>query len=332
MPNANLLNEDLKSVPFGVKFHDIPIMAFAANRLSVMDTKLGNPIMLDSYTSSMCIWSWGRMDYARALIDIRANREVKEDTVIAIPNVEDDGEVLQMVRVEYEWEPPRCGVCMVKPKKPIRQVVSKKNSASSSGTKNNFEVSRKVMSSTNPFNARNTIEEGNELGSYRGSSNSGKKVVQDMAGSASGSQSNTPLVAMINFLESQMIEGKLVLLDDEALKNGSGWGYKSLYEQWKENHGEDPYDDDDFDDPGLTDAQTKLINAFDINLLVDDLVNEDIDSDVEEAYDETATYMASTTLTINNVNIAFVQKGMDGKLKACMNNGRENHGERGPIP
>ncbi|GKF13502.1 hypothetical protein Tco_0054964, partial [Tanacetum coccineum] len=37
-----------------------------------------------------------------------------------------------------------------------------------------------------------------------------------MAGSASGSQSNTPLVAMINYLESQMIEGKIMLLDDEA--------------------------------------------------------------------------------------------------------------------
>jgi hypothetical protein len=33
--------------------------------------------------------------------------------IIAILNVEDDEEVLQTVRVEYEWEPPRCGVCMI---------------------------------------------------------------------------------------------------------------------------------------------------------------------------------------------------------------------------
>ncbi|GJT61813.1 hypothetical protein Tco_1005346 [Tanacetum coccineum] len=44
------------------------------------------------------------------------------------------------------------------------------------------------------------------------------------------------------------------------------WGNKSLYEQWKENHGEDPYDDDDFDDPRLTCAQIKFANAFGINL------------------------------------------------------------------
>ncbi|GJV31057.1 hypothetical protein Tco_1391457 [Tanacetum coccineum] len=45
------------------------------------------------------------MDYARTLIDIRADQELKEVMVIVIPNVEDDGEVLHTVEVEYEWEP-----------------------------------------------------------------------------------------------------------------------------------------------------------------------------------------------------------------------------------
>ncbi|GJY87770.1 hypothetical protein Tco_0502398 [Tanacetum coccineum] len=58
--------------------------------------------------------------------------------------------------------------------------------------------------------------EGDELGSNGGSSNSVKKVVQDVAGSASGSPSNTPLVAKISELKSQMIEGKLVLLGDDG--------------------------------------------------------------------------------------------------------------------
>ncbi|GJV29150.1 hypothetical protein Tco_1385598 [Tanacetum coccineum] len=53
---------------------------------------------------------------------------------------------------------------------------------------------------------------------------------------------------------------------NKASESDSDGGNKSLYEQWKENHGEDPYDDDDFDDPGLTDAQIKLVNAFNINL------------------------------------------------------------------
>ncbi|GKB07311.1 putative ribonuclease H-like domain-containing protein [Tanacetum coccineum] len=206
MPNANLLKEDLKSVPIWVKLHDIPIVAFTAHGLSVMATNL----------------------------------------VIVIPNVEANGEVLHTVRVEYEWEPLRC--VSVKPKKPIRQVISKKNSANSSG----------------------------------------KYVVQDVAGLASSSQSNTPFVARINDLVSQMIKGKLVLLDDKGkplkpskstLPSSSNmvykkfddlvnkdndseveeWrGNKSLYEQLKKSQGEDSYDDDDFDDPCFSDAQMKL--------------------------------------------------------------------------
>ncbi|GKA38562.1 hypothetical protein Tco_0731113 [Tanacetum coccineum] len=42
----------------------------------------------------------------------KADRELKEDMVISILNVEDDGEVLHTVRLGYEWEPPRRGVCM----------------------------------------------------------------------------------------------------------------------------------------------------------------------------------------------------------------------------
>nr|GEX92099.1 hypothetical protein [Tanacetum cinerariifolium] len=133
------------------------------------------------------------------------------------------------------------------------------------------------------------------FGSNGGSSNSCKKVVQDVAGSASGSPRNTHLVARINEMESQLIEGKLVLPSDDGkplklckptppsssnvvskkvddLVNEDSdseveeWrDNKSLYEQWKESHGEDPYDDD-FDDPGLADAQMKFVNAYDINL------------------------------------------------------------------
>ncbi|GKB27498.1 hypothetical protein Tco_0866899 [Tanacetum coccineum] len=103
-------------------------------------------------------------------------------------------------------------------------------------------------------------KEGDELGSNGGSSNSGKKVVQDM------------------------IEGMLVLLDDDGkplkpskltLPSSSNVVSKKVddlvnedndNEVEEKNHGDDPYDDDDFDDPSLTDAQMKFANDFDINL------------------------------------------------------------------
>ncbi|GKB06880.1 ribonuclease H-like domain-containing protein [Tanacetum coccineum] len=234
IPNANLLKEDLKLVPIWIKIRDLPIVVFTTDELNVMATKLGNLIMLDSYTSSMCLQSWGRMDYARAVIDIRADRKLKEDMVIAIPNVEDDGE----------------------PKKPVWQALSKMNSVSSSSTKNNSKVSRKVTSSNNPFDALNTIEEGDELGSNGGSSNSGKLVLLDDEGKPEVEEvyyETTTYMALTSFNVKK------------ASKSVNGGGNKSLYGQWKKSHGEDPYDDDDFDDPGLSDAQMKFANAFGIN-------------------------------------------------------------------
>ncbi|GJW04267.1 hypothetical protein Tco_1563123 [Tanacetum coccineum] len=297
-----------------------------------MAAKFGNPIMLDSYTSSICLQSWSHMDYTRVLIDIRADLELKEDMIIDIPNVEDDGEVLHTMRVKYEWEPPRCGVCMVfrhddmicpkravekpkkqhinhdgfqypfsshgtnvsskvhvKIKKPICLVVSKKNSASSSGMKKNSKVSRKVMSSTNPFDALNSIKKMmslDQIGDRQIQMIEGKLVLLDDDGKPlkpSKSMllnSSNVVYIKVDDLVNEDNDSEVEEVYDEtgtymastsftvykASKSGSRGGNKSLYEQWQESHSEDAYDDGDFDDPGLTDAQMKFANAFDINL------------------------------------------------------------------
>ncbi|GKE33879.1 zinc knuckle CX2CX4HX4C containing protein, partial [Tanacetum coccineum] len=51
--------------------------------------------------------------YARAMIDVRADVELKKTLVVAIQKLEGDGYILNTIRIEYEWEPPRCEVCMV---------------------------------------------------------------------------------------------------------------------------------------------------------------------------------------------------------------------------
>ncbi|GKE05436.1 hypothetical protein Tco_1397454, partial [Tanacetum coccineum] len=43
----------------------------------------------------------GHLNYDCALIDIRADRKLKESMVIDIPNLEGNGDVLHMVRVEF---------------------------------------------------------------------------------------------------------------------------------------------------------------------------------------------------------------------------------------
>nr|GEY54457.1 hypothetical protein [Tanacetum cinerariifolium] len=102
---ANVLTTELPNnqVNFRtLEIHDVPMAAFTVDGLSAIDTKLGKPIMMDSYTTSMCNESWGRSSYARVMIEIQLDRERKESMTIAMHNLEDDGVTKEMITFEYE--------------------------------------------------------------------------------------------------------------------------------------------------------------------------------------------------------------------------------------
>ncbi|GJT69082.1 zinc finger, CCHC-type containing protein [Tanacetum coccineum] len=56
-PDENLLKEDVSTIPVWVKLHGVPVTDFSKDGLSAISTKLGTPLMLDSYTSDMCMQS-----------------------------------------------------------------------------------------------------------------------------------------------------------------------------------------------------------------------------------------------------------------------------------
>ncbi|GJX72295.1 hypothetical protein Tco_0309466, partial [Tanacetum coccineum] len=197
--------------------------------------------------------------------------ELKKDMIIVIPNVEDDGEVLHTVKVDvcmvFEHDDVLCPKQPVEkpkkqhtnhdgfqhtysshgtnvgskvqftPQKPIWQAVFKMNSASSSGTKKNSEVSIKVTSSNNPFNALNTIENDDELGSNRGSSNSetkstlpsSSKVVSKKVDDVVNEDNDNNVEEVYDEIATYMACTGFNV--NKASKNGSGRGNKSLYEQ-----------------------------------------------------------------------------------------------------
>nr|GEU58454.1 hypothetical protein [Tanacetum cinerariifolium] len=106
-PNENILKEDVSIVLVWVKLHGVPVMAFSEDSLSVIATRLGTFLMLDSYTSDMCMQSWGRSSYARVMIKLRADVELKDNIVVAMPKITKESYYTCNVRVEYEWKPPR---------------------------------------------------------------------------------------------------------------------------------------------------------------------------------------------------------------------------------
>ncbi|GJX74466.1 putative reverse transcriptase domain-containing protein [Tanacetum coccineum] len=101
-PEVNLLKEDVGNVSVWVKPHVVPVTAFCGDGLSAIATKLGTPLMLDYYTSDMYIQSWGRSSYARALIEVRADVELKDNIVVAMPKLVEEGFHTCTICVEYE--------------------------------------------------------------------------------------------------------------------------------------------------------------------------------------------------------------------------------------
>nr|XP_043625471.1 uncharacterized protein LOC122596892 [Erigeron canadensis] len=61
----------------------------------------------------MCMESWGRNIYARALIELNAGSDIKKELVIGVPGLVDGGFMKTTIEVEYEWQPLHCQGCKV---------------------------------------------------------------------------------------------------------------------------------------------------------------------------------------------------------------------------
>ncbi|XP_022015018.1 uncharacterized protein LOC110914536 [Helianthus annuus] len=112
-PTYKLEKKEVKKLQVWVKIHDVPIAAYTEDGLSMIATAIGEPKMLDTYTSSMCTDNWGRSSYVRALVEISAENGFKEEIVIAVPELEGEGFSKVILSVEYEWSPLRCAHCKV---------------------------------------------------------------------------------------------------------------------------------------------------------------------------------------------------------------------------
>nr|GEW89721.1 zinc knuckle CX2CX4HX4C [Tanacetum cinerariifolium] len=71
------------------------------------------PIMLDSYTSSMCIESWGISSLTRCLIEINAADVLKESLTMGVPLIKVSRFTIETITIEYEWKPPCCDQCKI---------------------------------------------------------------------------------------------------------------------------------------------------------------------------------------------------------------------------
>ncbi|GJU95887.1 reverse transcriptase domain-containing protein [Tanacetum coccineum] len=228
--------EDVGNVPVWVKLHGVSVTAFSEDGLSAIATKLGTSLMRDSFTSDMSMQSWGRSSYARAMIELRVDVELKDTIVVAMLKLVSEGFYICTIRVEYEWKPTRCTCCKVfghvqdeYPKNigsDVAKNLKKHNQAPRgvpvvlSGNKKKDVESRKEVSNPNPFDVLNSVKNDVDLGKNRRTSNLASKEANSSGYSfwnvGSSSTTTTPIVDKIDKLERLIIDGKLTLVDDEG--------------------------------------------------------------------------------------------------------------------
>ncbi|GJZ99256.1 RNA-directed DNA polymerase, eukaryota, reverse transcriptase zinc-binding domain protein [Tanacetum coccineum] len=86
------LNVMLENGPWFIRNHPlVPVTAFSEYGLSAIVMKIDTPLMLESYTSDMCLQSWGGSSYTRAMIELRAVVELKDTIVVAMPKLTGEG-------------------------------------------------------------------------------------------------------------------------------------------------------------------------------------------------------------------------------------------------
>nr|GEV04783.1 hypothetical protein [Tanacetum cinerariifolium] len=275
-PDENLLKEDVRIVTVSVKLHGVPVTAFSDDGLSAIATKLGTPLMLDSYSTQ----SWGR-----------------------------EGHYTCNVRVEYEWKPHRCSSCKVfghiheecpnntgagekktvkKPSQTSRDVpVGPK--IGSKPQKEYRHIPKKPNASS-IGNKKKAVEPTIELILFMNTDNDGEFAC------------NTPIGEKIDKIERQIGEDKLRLLDNDGNplvptgivesdsevevvfdetanlriftsdKDESDKGYdtNSLLEQWRDsyldNDDYDPYDDDMYENHDLSEHLQSICDDLDITV------------------------------------------------------------------
>ncbi|GKA73084.1 RNA-directed DNA polymerase, eukaryota, reverse transcriptase zinc-binding domain protein [Tanacetum coccineum] len=170
--------------------------AFSEDGLSAIATKLGTPLMLGSYTSDMYMPSWGRSSFARAMIELRADVELKYMIVVAMPKLV-GGFYICTICVKYEWKPPRCACCKVFG-----------HDQDECPKYRTLDVSKNLK---NPSQApRGVLNNGNTSGNKKQDAELRKENVE------SNSPSTTPIGEKIDKLEKLIIDGKVSLVDNEG--------------------------------------------------------------------------------------------------------------------
>nr|GEU42279.1 ATPase, F1/V1/A1 complex, alpha/beta subunit, zinc knuckle CX2CX4HX4C [Tanacetum cinerariifolium] len=98
---ANMVKND--EVPKNLNY--IPTMCSASS--------LGKPMMMDTMTANMCYKGVGNLEYARVLVEMDTEKELKKEIEIQYRDHNNNIKGRKKVKVVYDWKLPACTICKV---------------------------------------------------------------------------------------------------------------------------------------------------------------------------------------------------------------------------
>nr|GEU69950.1 hypothetical protein [Tanacetum cinerariifolium] len=242
---ANVIGESSKKA---VKLYGVLIIEFNDDGLSVIATKLGTSLMLDSDTADMCLQSWGRSSYTRVTIELWADIKLKDNIVVFGHNQEEYPKNIRL-GVAKNLKKPSVLVGLkvgFKPHKDYRPE-PKKPTASPNGNKQGVAHTN-VVSNLYPFDVLNSVDNDVEFGTNGWTIN---LVNNGATSSILMDEVGNPL-KKVEFLSDCDSEDKVASVGNDMAHSLAservGFGTQSFLEQWRDSYGNGDYDEYPYDD------------------------------------------------------------------------------------
>ncbi|GJY08887.1 hypothetical protein Tco_0377072, partial [Tanacetum coccineum] len=209
---------------------DVVVPVESIGAISERFTNTAYGFFLGKHVAYPVVANYGRSSYARALIEVRADVDLKDNIVVAMPKLVGEDECPKNINsdvVKNMKKPsqthrgvpigPKVGF---RPTKQVFREVSKKNNVSTSSNKKKNAEPTIEVSNSNPFDVLNLFENDVDLGTNGGTSNVSSQKVNSSRSSfrnvESSSTSTTPIIEKIDKKERIIIDGKVTLVDDEG--------------------------------------------------------------------------------------------------------------------
>ncbi|GKD36245.1 RNA-directed DNA polymerase, eukaryota, reverse transcriptase zinc-binding domain protein [Tanacetum coccineum] len=109
--DINGLNFMVEKGPWMV--NDVLLEAWSVDGISALANSLGNPLIMDTTTTTMCHNGMGRLDYVRVLVEMDVDKEFKKVIEVQYRDSENKVKGTKRVNVSYDWKPNACTYCMV---------------------------------------------------------------------------------------------------------------------------------------------------------------------------------------------------------------------------